>query len=296
MSEDQQKETRVHRKRLEIVRTENDCLVVIYTNQPTLLGKRFALETGRVAIGRDANCDVLLQDDSVSRRHAHFERRLEGWYVVDEGSTNGTYLNDELIEDARLLANNDRIQIGSTILKYLSGADAEIQYHEEIYRISVLDGLTQIYNKRYMYETLEREVTRARRYDRPLCLILFDVDHFKHVNDQHGHLAGDALLRRLAALVRGRVRREEVFARYGGEEFALILPEATLPGARKLAENLRALVEGHVFHTPGAEIRVTISLGCAHLLPQDESAVDLLRRADGKLYEAKDAGRNSVRI
>ena len=117
--------TRVSRPKLEIVQTENDCLVVIYTTQPTLLGKRFALVDHSLRLGRDSESDILLHDDSVSRRHAHFERLPDGWYVVDGGSTNGTLVNEAPIPGKQLLANNDRIQTGSTILKYLSGADAK---------------------------------------------------------------------------------------------------------------------------------------------------------------------------
>ncbi|MDH3743751.1 MAG: GGDEF domain-containing protein [Acidobacteriota bacterium] len=286
--------TRVSRRALEIVHTENDCVVVIYTTQPTLLGKRFQLGNHRVYLGRDPETDVHLQDDSVSRKHAHFERRLDGWYVVDDGSTNGTYVNEQPIPGKRILANNDRIQIGSTILKYLSGADAEVQYHEEIYRVSILDGLTQIHNKRYFLEMLEREVTRSRRHDRPISLMMLDIDHFKECNDKFGHLAGDAVLRQLAELVGKRVRRDEVFARYGGEEFALLLPEAHLDGALNLAEILRKKTESNAFEFVGKEIRIAVSVGCAELGPDDETALDLIQRADKRLYEAKNSGRNRV--
>ncbi len=286
--------TRVSRRQLDIVHTENDCVVVIYTTQPTLLGRRFSLTDRPLRLGREADCDILLHDDSVSRAHAQFERRLDGWYVVDGGSTNGTYVNENPIPGNQLLVNNDRIQAGFTILKYLSGADAEVRYHEEIYRVSILDGLTQIHNKRYLSEMLEREVIRARRHNRPFSFILLDIDHFKRCNDEHGHLAGDAVLRQLAELLAKRIRREEVFARYGGEEFALVLPETKLAGAKKLAEKLRRRIERHAFDYLGEEIRVTASAGCAQFDPRDQTALDLVERADKKLYEAKNSGRNRV--
>jgi diguanylate cyclase (GGDEF)-like protein len=178
-------------------------------------------------------------------------------------------------------------------LKYLSGADAEANYHEEIYRMTIVDGLTQIHNKRYLYEALEREITRARRHDRPLALLLFDIDFFKRINDHYGHLAGDYVLRELADAVKTRIRRDEVFARYGGEEFVIVLPETTLEGARALAESIREKVAEHEFTFQNERIAVTISVGCS-VLVDDEGANDLIRRADEMLYEAKRGGRNRV--
>lgn len=273
----------------------NDCLVVIYTKEePTLLGKRFVLDRRRLRVGRGPDNDIVLEGDSVSRRHAYFERsRGDGWTVVDDHSTNGTYVNEQQIEGRHDLTNNDRIKIGPTIMKYLSGADAEAKYHEEIYKMTIVDNLTQIHNKRYLYEALEREITRARRHDRSLALLLFDIDYFKNINDQYGHLAGDHVLRELADAVKLRIRRDEVFARYGGEEFVIVLPETTLEGAQALAESIRAKVEEHDFTFQNERIPVTISIGCA-VLTGDEVANDLIRRADEMLYEAKRSGRNRV--
>jgi len=271
----------------------NDCLVVIYTKEPGLLGKRFVLDRNPLRVGRGADNHIVLEGDSVSRRHAHFERRTTAWYVVDDGSTNGTYLNEEQIPREALLNNSDRIKVGPTILKFLSGADAEAKYHEEIYRMTIIDGLTQIHNKRYLYEALEREVIRARRHARDLSVLMFDIDYFKRINDQYGHLAGDYVLRELARVVQDRIRRDEVFARYGGEEFAIVLPETPLEGAGALAENLRQRVAEHNFVFQSERIPVTISVGCA-LLTDDKTATDLIQRADEKLYEAKRSGRNRV--
>jgi diguanylate cyclase (GGDEF)-like protein len=270
----------------------NDCLVVIYSGEAGLLGKRFVLDKSPVRVGRGPDNHIVLEGDSVSRRHAHFERR-SGWYAVDENSTNGTYVNEEQIVREALLSNGDRIKIGPTILKFLSGADAEAKYHEEIYRMTIVDGLTQVHNKRYLFESLEREVIRARRHQRDLCAIMFDIDFFKRVNDRYGHLAGDYVLRELARLVQERIRRDEVFARYGGEEFAIVLPETPLEGAVALAEDLRTRVEEHRFVFQGERMPVTVSIGCA-ALTEHASASDLLQQADEKLYEAKRAGRNRV--
>jgi two-component system cell cycle response regulator len=272
----------------------NDCLVVIYTAEPGLLGKRFVLDKSPTRVGRGAESQIVLEGDSVSRRHAHLERRAGAWYVVDDGSTNGTYVNEEQIAREQLLNNGDRIKIGPSILKFLSGADAEAKYHEEIYRMTIVDGLTQIHNKRALFEALEKELMRARRYERDLSLLMFDIDFFKRINDQYGHLAGDHVLRELARVVQERIRREEVFARYGGEEFVILLPETPLPGAAALAENLRARVANHAFVFQGERIPVTVSIGTALLGENDKVAADLIQRADEKLYEAKRGGRNRV--
>jgi diguanylate cyclase (GGDEF)-like protein len=272
----------------------NDCLVVIYTAEPGLLGKRFVLDKSPTRVGRGADSAIVLEGDSVSRRHAHLERRAGAWYVVDDGSTNGTYVNEEQISREQLLVNGDRIKVGPSILKFLSGADAEAKYHEEIYRMTIVDGLTQIHNKRALFEALEKELMRARRYERDLALLMFDIDFFKRINDQYGHLAGDHVLRELARIVQERIRREEVFARYGGEEFVILLPETPLPGAAALAESLRARVANHAFVFQGERIPVTVSIGTALLGENDKVASDLIQRADEKLYEAKRGGRNRV--
>lgn len=271
----------------------NDCLVVIYTKEQALLGKRFVLDQVRIRVGRGADNHIVLDGDSVSRRHAYFERRNGAWFVVDERSTNGTYVNEEQINLEAELRNNDRIKVGPTILKYLSGADAEAKYHEEIYRMTIVDGLTQIHNKRYLYEELGREITRARRHNRPLAALMFDIDYFKRINDHFGHLAGDYVLRELADAVKSRIRRDEIFARYGGEEFVIVLPETTLEGAQALAESIREKVAEHQFVFQGERISVTISIGCA-LMGTDDGAPELIQRADERLYEAKRGGRNRV--
>ena len=271
-----------------------DCLVVIHTKEPTLLGKRFVLEHNPTRVGRGADNHIVLDGDSVSRRHAHFEQRAAAWLVVDLGSFNGTYCNDEQISREVALKSGDRVKIGPTIFKYLSGADVEAQYHEEIYRLTIMDGLTQIHNKRYLYEALDREIIRSRRHERDLSVLVFDIDHFKRINEVSGYLAGDFVLKELARLVQAQVRRDEVFARYGGEEFSIILPETTLDGAVALADTLRRKVSEHLFVFEADSIRVTISLGAALLQEPDRGATDLLMRAGEYLNFAKSTGRDRV--
>jgi diguanylate cyclase (GGDEF)-like protein len=170
----------------------------------------------------------------------------------------------------------------------------EAQYHEEIYRMTIIDGLTQAHVKRFLLEALEKEIIRARRHVRDLSFLMFDIDHFKKINDYHGHLAGDFVLKELARIVQGRIRRDEVFARYGGEEFAIVLPETNLEGARALADGLRDKVESSRFVFQNESIKVTVSVGVAMLVDTDRTSTDLIKRADEKLYEAKRGGRNKV--
>jgi diguanylate cyclase (GGDEF)-like protein len=273
----------------------NDCLVVIYTKEPSLLGRRFVLDASPLRIGRGNENHIVLEGDSVSRRHAHFEERSGAWWCVDDGSTNGSYVNDEQIMREARLANGDRIKIGPTIFKFLTGQDVEAQYHEEIYRMTIIDGLTQVHVKRYLLEALDKEVMRARRHARELSFLMLDIDHFKRINDLHGHLAGDYVLKEVARIIQHRIRRDEVLARYGGEEFAVILPETTGEGACALAEGLREKIEQSRFTFQGEIIRVTISIGGA-VLDGEGTSTDLIRRADERLYEAKRAGRNRVLV
>jgi len=272
----------------------NDSLVVIYAKDEGLRGKRFKLEKSPLTIGRIQDSDIVLDDDAVSRRHAQIEQRESAWFVVDVGSRNGTLHNEAELQREAPLGHGDRIKVGSTIFKYLTGADAESAYFEEVFKLTITDGLTQVNNRRHFDETLEREYLRARRHRRPLSLLVLDIDHFKKINDQYGHLAGDHVLRELAGLVQGRVRRDETVARYGGEEFVVLLPETTLEGAVSLAENLRARIAAHSFVFQNTNIPVTVSIGCSEAIEADTTAPDLFRRADELLYQAKKGGRNRV--
>jgi diguanylate cyclase (GGDEF)-like protein len=271
--------------------TKEACLVVIYGPE---LGRKYSLESPSVTLGRSNKSDIQIDQESVSRAHSKIVNAGRSVRIRDLGSTNGTYVNDELVEE-RTLVDGDFIKIGRTIFKFLSGGNIERAYHEEIYRLTTVDGLTQIFNKRYFTEALDREIARASRYRRELSLVMFDLDKFKDVNDTHGHLAGDAVLKTLAHTIKTRIRGEDIFARYGGEEFAIILPEIDGHNAHIFAEKIRRVVETTDFHFEEAKIPVTISIGVATLDPEEPSAAALIKRADERLYEAKAAGRNCVR-
>lgn len=268
------------------------CLVIIYGAE---LGRRIELEEGSIEVGRSSNCELVIDDDSVSRQHARIFWSESSYVLKDLGSTNHSYINDKIVHEQSLV-DGDLVKIGRAILKFISGNNIEVSYHEEIYRLMTFDGLTGIYNRRYFYETLHREISRSQRYVRPLSLVVFDIDFFKSVNDTHGHLAGDALLRQLAQLVRNRIRREDIFARLGGEEFAILLPEIESQGALVFSEKIRRIVEENRFHYEQLTLSITISLGVAVWRSTFANGEEFFKMADDALYVAKQNGRNRVHI
>jgi len=268
------------------------CLVVFYGDN---IGRRHSLDKSEMVIGRGNRANLVLDSESASRQHAKIVIKEGSGHVYDLGSTNGTFVNDQRIADIAL-RDGDFLRVGSTIYKYLSGANLEAKYHEEIYRLTTIDGLTDAFNKRYFLEALTDEIGRAHRYQRTLSLAMVDIDHFKRVNDTFGHLAGDHVLRELAHLVQRNLRNEDIFARYGGEEFALILPEIDGPGALRVCDKLRRLVEEKSFGYDGQLIPVTVSMGLRAYLPGEPQPdpETFIAVADAKLYEAKQGGRNRV--
>lgn len=270
------------------------CLVHIYPTGPNM-GCRYPLGQRPLLLGRGEDCDITLYDHSVSRRHAKIEPTPGGYYVSDLQSTNGTFVNDKQIDTACLLQDGDYLRVGNCIYRYLAGGNIEAEYHEEIYRLTILDGLTQTYNQRYLNEFLEREVVRSQRHTRPLSVLMFDIDRFKVINDSFGHLCGDFVLRELADIARGNVRKEDLFARYGGEEFVAVLVETNRDEAIGVAERIREIVAEHQFRFETTPIKLTISIGVASTsgdLAMTPAA--LLRAADENLYQAKRTGRNKV--
>lgn len=258
------------------------------------LGRKYDLMRENTVVGRSSKADIHIDQDAISRSHAKVTATGGRVTIKDLGSTNGTYVNDELLTDDYQLRNGDLVKIGRTIFKFIAGGNIEAAYHDEIYRLTTVDGLTQIYNRRYFEETLERELARCNRYSRALSLVLIDIDYFKKVNDSFGHLAGDHILKQLASTIKTRIRREDILSRYGGEEFSLLLPEVDLAGASTLAEKTRRVIEKHRFEFDHQHIPVTVSVGVATVDGTQADAQDLIRAADAKLYEAKGAGRNRV--
>src|SRR5204863_1569576 len=199
------------------------------------MGARYPLNDKPLVLGRGNDCEISIHDPSASRRHARIQPAADGYYAVDLQSTNGTYVND-VPASMYKLKDGDYLRVGNCIYRFLMGGNVETEYHEEIYRLTIIDALTDIHNKRYFLEFLDRELARSSRYDRPLALVMIDIDKFRGINENLGHLGGDFTLREISARVKGNIRKEELFARYGGEEFAIVLPETNKEGSTLLAD------------------------------------------------------------
>jgi diguanylate cyclase (GGDEF)-like protein len=274
------------------------CLIEL---QGDTVGNRFLLNKDEITIGRTEGVDIrLAHDEGVSRLHAVIKRPddADQFVLIDKSSVNGTFLNSKKIKIAAL-ADQDLITISDHILKFVSSTSPEQAYYDELYRQTHLDKALQIYDKRYFLTKLDEEIKCCKRYDTELSLILFDVDHFKQVNDMYGHLVGDAILVELTKRVKHRIRDTDILCRYGGEEFAIILPHVNSQQAYILAEQIRILIAKTAVDCGTTKVKITISLGITsyaanHLEPCTLEM--LIAQADKALYQAKHAGRNKVML
>jgi two-component system, cell cycle response regulator len=261
------------------------------------VGEMYKIESETTVIGRGQKAQVRLLDDGISREHAQLV--IEGSRIIlhDLGSTNGTYCNG-LKVDKKELVDGDKILVGSTtILKFTYHDNLDEIFQKQMYESALRDGLTKAFNKKYFTDRLESEFTFSTRHVTPLTLVLFDIDHFKKVNDTYGHQAGDHVLSELSTLMLASLRAEDVFARYGGEEFAVICRGSDLAQGQIVGERLRKAVEDTAFVYEGKRIPVTISLGLAVLPdPAIKDANDFVGAADAALYESKNSGRNRLSV
>ena len=284
-------------------------IVTVLTGLQT--GRVITLEQGRVlSLGRSDTCSLCFEDASVSGKHASILGIAGSYQFIDEGSTNGSAVNGVRVAPHQpvLLNDNDRIQLGSaTLLRFSMADDAEREALTRMYESAFRDALTGAFNRKHLDERLDAEIAFALRHGTELSILLFDVDRFKSVNDTHGHLAGDGVLRHAAQVLSRQLRAEDLFARYGGEEFVIVARGIPLASAVVLAERLRSALASSSLAAEGArpELRVTASCGVASLrclgasAGEPARAVAMVRQAlfslaDKRLYRAKEQGRNRV--
>jgi two-component system cell cycle response regulator len=265
-------------------------LIVVYGTE---IGRRLPLEQHNFTIGRSTRCDLFIDQEAVSRKHAQIVYAAGRYTIMDERSSNGVRVNDERITE-HLLSDGDKIQIGQTVLTFLSGI--EKRYQDVIYRLMTVDGPTGAYNRRYFGDALERECARALRDEAPLSIVLFEIDGFASTVAQHGSLAGETVLRTILPVVRAKLRQKDILGRLGSAEFAVLCPEVDLGGARKIAEKLRAIVEVTAVSGNLAGPTYTLSLGTAALSKVEPKPAALFASARSALLDAKRKGGNRVGI
>jgi diguanylate cyclase (GGDEF)-like protein len=268
---------------------------VLVRMDSTNVGQVFSIGDEEIVLGRHTSSTIVLTDDGVSRRHARIVRSDRGYVLEDLGSANGTFVGGKRI-DRHLLSDGDVFQLGPTVLFRYAYTDAsQERMLLKLYEASVKDALTGAYNREHFDERLKVEVAYARRHNTQVSMLMFDLDHFKKINDTYGHPAGDAALISVAEKTRRALRTEDVFCRYGGEEFAVILRGIDLEGARRVGERLRVLVASTPVTVDNVSFTVTMSVGCAALSDCPEpSTTTLVAIADRRLYAAKRGGRNRV--
>ncbi len=266
------------------------CLVKVYPVEP-VAGARQPIGNAALLAGRDEESDIRIDDPSVSRRHARIQPAVDGCYVIDLGSTNGTFVNNQRVSKTQL-HNGDSLRIGNSLFRFLDSHDIEAAYHEEMQRLANLDPLTEVFNQRYLLEAVHRELARAAG-GRPPALVLFEVDPLEAVTERLGRSARDFTLRELAACLRGWVRRTDILARVG-EEFALLLPDASREEATGRGLEIQQQVAGHAFSYQKTTYTLTVSVGIAVADGKMIEAMALLRQADRRLSQAQRAGRNAL--
>lgn len=273
------------------------CLVVYSRPDP---GQRFELADGRHVIGRGEQADLRIDGVGLSRVHAQLDVSDQAVVLRDLGSANSSFVNEAPVTAPVTLRDGDILRLANVVLRFHASHSVEAALHERLYRLATTDPGTSVVNRRQLEQALSREFRVARRRGEPLALLCADLDNFKAVNDTHGHLAGDHVLRVCAALLRAAIREGDLIGRWGGEEFLIVAPSSTLGEAMALAERVRTVVADHVFELdagaaqPPVLHRQTLSVGVAALRIEMDDEWALVAEADARLYAAKRSGRNRV--
>lgn len=262
------------------------------------VGKQWLVNKPDMTIGRSQDCDIYISDASLSRSHAKIKQSGFDIVIMDMNSTNKTSVNDQISAPMiqKKLQNNDKIKTGNVIFRFLERGSIEIIANQKILEKSQKDALTGAYSKGALLEKGPEIIQRAKNLGEPLCVLTFDIDFFKKINDGYGHPGGDYVLKELGKLMQARlVRSNDYFARFGGEEFVILLQATNIHTAAEVAERIRHTVENHEFIFEGRKVPVTISIGVSQFVMADswESVYD---RADKALYQSKQTGRNKVSL
>lgn len=271
-----------------------------------LLAVPIPLERREVTLGRALDADVRINDTQASRLHARIRTEPDEvtgavrYRLIDLGSTNGTLLNGKPIEEA-FLEDGDKFVIGEQLIRFEMLDEIDREFQQQIHRLLVHDDLTGLLTSKSFFSELRREAARAEAENRPFCVLMMDIDHFKEVNDTYGHLAGSETLEEVGSVIRSSLRAGDVGARFGGEEFAAFLLDADYEQGMVAAERVRAAIERYEFPAvrrgsseEARTHRMTISIGVASFPADASDPIQLVEKADSALYQAKRAGRNLV--
>ncbi len=279
------------------------CLVIILGKEENkkfnLFNEKESIEpikevNNTINIGRENIVNEIVIDDKfVSHKHTSIIQKGAKFFIKDNDSTNGTFVNEELIKGEFLLNNQDRIRIGNTILKFLQG-DIESLFLDNLMKKINIDGLTDIYNKQYFMEQFKNIFSLSKRYNKKFSLILFDIDDFKKINDNYGHSLGDFILSKLCMIIKNRIRETDIFSRIGGEEFAIICPETNLENALKLSTKLIKIVSEFPFIFKKNVINITISIGISEITESFNDEKEMFDFCDSLLFKSKNQGKNRI--
>ena len=304
-NEELQQRTLLNADAAEISRATRERRPALVFLRGELLAVPIPLERDKVILGRALEADVRINDARASRLHARItaERDAETgetrYRISDLGSTNGTLLNGQAVDDAPL-SDGDKITIGEHLMRFDMLDEIDREYQRQIHRLLAHDELTGLLTSKSFFSELRREAARAEIEQRPFCVLMMDLDHFKEVNDTYGHLTGSQTLEETGMVITRALRAGDVAARFGGEEFAAFLLDADIAQAVIAAERVRAAVAEHAFpatrsiDTEPKTHHITISIGVAAFPEDARDPIELMEMADSALYRAKALGRNRV--
>ena len=271
-----------------------------------LIAVPIPLDREEVILGRELGADVRVNDPKVARRHAMIVSSLDPatqetvYTLKDFGTRSGTLVNGHRVSE-EALQHGDKITIGEQILRFDLLDEIDREYQRLIHRLISHDDLTGLLSGRSFFSELRREAERSKIINRPFCVLMMDIDHFKNVNDTYGHLTGSKTLEEIGESIIKCLRSGDAAARFGGEEFAAFLLDAEVGQAMVAAERIRKEIEQREFTVlrqgkPNETHRVTISVGIAAFPDDSSDPIELVEMADSALYRAKREGRNRVCI
>ena len=263
------------------------------------ISRQWPIDSSDTIIGRSMKSSIFIDDGSVSKSHAKLTISFGEVSIIDLDSTNKTLVNGAALSPfvPKVLKNNDQVKIGKVLFKFLEEGSIEAIAHKNLHTKSEKDSLTKIWNKGALLVKGPEFFKRAKLLKVPLCLLVFDLDHFKRVNDQFSHQAGDYVLQTTASIIQSKlIRNDDYFARFGGEEFVILLFGSNLEQAEEIGERIRNTIEKYDFVFDSKKLPVTVSIGISAQTEETTSFDVLFAKADSALYKSKNSGRNRVTV